>query len=229
MLKEYMPCAVDTLLAVIVLIALFEGRRRGFVKMLLSAVSVVASAIAARVAAQPAAGRLYDTIVERRLITAITEKLEATSKAGAEALAAAVPDSVTAVADNAGVNLINLISDIGLQGLNSEEIAVKITESVLEPIMLPVLSLFSFAVITVILSGVLAILIGSLKPFRDKKSVLGAADRVMGMAFGLVKGAVISVAVALLLYVAAELFTGSAVSQAVAESKLIPVIASFII
>lgn len=228
-ITEYIPVVLDVFLVGTAVFFVLRGRRLGLLKMLLSTVGAGLAAFAGRVVSAPLGSWIYDTFVERGLISEMEERLNNTSKGGIEALMAAVPDSVAKTAESYNFNLESLFGNVGVKGLDNGAIAEKVAETVFKPILTPALSLLAMAVVTIILSGIVATVVSNLKIFKKENSVLSMTDRLLGMLFGLAKGAVVAIAAALLFSALASLFSDSAIAQAVAGSKLIPVIASFVI
>ncbi len=226
---ELLPIIIDIVLIAILISCIFDGRRKGFVKMVLSIIATIVSIFIGKEFSTPVAMWIKDAFVHDR-ITASIEKAIASSVAnGTQAIADAVPSYITGACEAVGVSADRLFANIG-SFANAAEIAESISVAAESAFINGALMVVSFCVIYAISSFVLSFAVSAINRIF-KLPILRTLNKTLGAALGGVKGVVIVFVVSGIIGVAAMFMSNPefihAVEQTVIQQKVWTTIISF--
>lgn len=200
----------------IVLIAIFSfivvfAVKKGFAKIALNLVATVLSYIAAYVLGRPTAEFLYDKVIRTMIENSLERKIEK-SPAGdvitqAKGLIESLPQGLMKLADKIGFNTSAALESVDSANISAKGISAAITDSVLKPMVIVLLTVICSIVIFIVASiifGIIARLIN--KVF--KMPVVKNVNRFLGGVVGIVQGIILLFVVCSLFYFFGGVFGG---------------------
>ena len=186
---NFVSIIYDALAIFIVINCIRKGAKNGFAKTAIQAIGYVFAIIAALVISLICASLIYTTAIEPMVI----EKMESSianavdTESVINGLTEAV-ESLPAISfllfdfSSAAENLINSV------GLDYSEIAVSVEESVVRPVVEPILETLFFAVALIILATVVSFVAKGSK-FVNDVPIIGGFNSFFGGVFGVFNGA----------------------------------------
>lgn len=198
----------DLLAVVIIINCIAKGAKNGFAKTAIQTVGYICSIVAALVISRICASLLYTTVIQ----PAVVSSMEA-SLANAVDTETVINGLTEAVESLPAISLLlfdfsgvaeNLVASVGL---DYAAIASAVEESVINPVVEPILETLIFAVSLIILVSVVSLVAGGSKVI-NKVPVIGGVNGFFGGVFGIFNGALeLCVAAAILRFViSANLF-----------------------
>lgn len=189
----------DGVALLIVVICMVFGAKDGFAKTFVQTVGAIFSVIAATVVSRICSSLIYTTAVQPAVLKSlenslnnamdtqtVTESLEKAIK-GLPAISHLIFDF-----DSAAANLNESV------GLSNAKIAAQVEESVIAPVVIPLLETVIFIVALIILLLVVNLLARGSKSFNSVP-VIGKVNGFLGGVLGIANGAIICLAVAAVL------------------------------
>lgn len=219
---NFLPYLVDAVVILIFVCVILDGRRRGFAKMVLSLIATIISILFAGELAEPIAVRINDAYIHDIIVEEIDNNfnVEEITEADIEAIEETIPDEVVGIADEADISIKETLSE----ALNSEgDIAENIVDSAEKSIVIPVLSIVSFAALYILLMIIFAIIIGAINTVF-KLPVINRLNKALGAALGAVKGVFVISVISLAAVFGANFAPENELSQAVINSTLLNII-----
>jgi len=179
----------DVLAVVIVINCISRGAKNGFAKTAVQTVGYVCSAIAALVVASIAAALIYSLALEPEIMTRIEEGIS--GAADAESVLNGVTSAIEGLPAISG-----LLFDFGGVAetlaesfdLDYHEIAKNVSQTAIEPVVMPILRTVIFAFTLIILFAAVSLIAKGSKVVNDVP-VIGKANGFFGGIFGIVNGA----------------------------------------
>lgn len=187
-----MGLILDLIIIGIVALMVLLSAKRGFVRTLIEVVGFIAALFIAFTFSSPIATATYDKIIEPAVVKAVEEATTEAGEAAADTVWATVPDFITNNSERFGLSKDDLAVNLsGGDGVISDA-ATSISENIIEPIAVKVLSLVISTLLIVVLLfvvNVLAKLLNKLFSF----SLVGKLNRTLGGVVGFFKGILFAV------------------------------------
>ncbi|MBO5860018.1 MAG: CvpA family protein [Clostridia bacterium] len=228
---DYLPLVFDGILILIFAACIIEGRRRGFVRTVLSLVSVIISLFVAQSFSAPVAawaneefaGEAVSGYVENYIENAFEN--EGTQLDSSDVLGGSVPEEVTAMLEKYGVS-VSEIADGASQGI--EELSNAIAQRILDAVLFPVLEIIAFLVIYIVCSFVLSLLNGFICSAFNLP-VIKQMNKLLGGILGAVKGVGVASVLSVFAVTFSKIAAGNEIADAVSQSALINAVGTAVI
>lgn len=214
-----LPLVIDGILVLIFAACIIDGRKKGFVKTVLSlAVTVISFIIAKEFAPQLAdwanTGFIHEAGV-RWLAKIISDNISS----GTQAIVDAVPKNVAeAVAAFANTKVEALVS-----GVSDSTQITDVAEKIYAAAELAFINVFITAVSFIVIFAVSKAVLSAASSFINgffKLPVLKGLNKLFGALAGALKGALTVVIICMLLWLSADLFAGTPFYDAVCDSAI---------
>lgn len=220
---EFLPIVFDAIMILIFVSCIFDGRRKGFVKMILTVIAAVVCFIVAKEFSEPVAVWLNDNFVHSALVSAIADVIESNLSAGTQAVLAEMPQTLTDDLAQLGFSVEETVS-----GLSSQENVSQAAESIANAaqgvLVLPLLNIISFIVIFAVCRFVSGFAVGAVNTFF-KLPVINGINKLAGGFLGAVKGFIVIAVVSFVASGAAQLLHDMPIAEAIKESTVITTLA----
>ncbi len=212
---EFLPLIIDLAFAALIIISIFDGRRKGFVKMVLSFVATVLSWLTASELSQPLAAWANENFVHGWISGSVENAIASSLGSGTNALIESIPDYIANAAEAAGISLQSLA--LQLSGtVDPAQAAEKIYAAVESTFVVPAIRIVAFFIIFAITERIIALGIGIINRFF-KLPIIKSFNKLLGGTAGALKGiisvAVISLAFSFVTMIAPETDFSQAVGQ----------------
>ena len=215
---DLLPLIIDIILVLIFVSCVFEGRKKGFVKTVLSLLATIISIIIAQEYASPVAEWFNGEFIHDRGVEWLTNLISENINNGSAYVLEMIPESIIRAAEPANVSVESLINGIG----SSAEIA-QIAEqiySAAETVMIKVvITAIAFLVIYAIANAILSIAVSFISGFF-KLPVLKSLNKLFGGVLGAIKGVIAVCVFGVVLVIASELFAGTPFDEAVSQANI---------
>ena len=216
---EFLPLILDGILILIFISFIVNGRRKGFVKTVLSLAATVISILVAKEYSPEVAQWVNDNFIHEMGVKWLTNIISDNIASGTQAVVGAIPQTISeAVTAFANTDVETLVSGVA----GSEQVAVvaeKIYTAAELAFILTLISVVAFIAVFAISNAILSIVV-SLVNTVAKLPVIKRLNKLLGGLLGAIKGAVgISVICALLVNIGA-LFAGTPLQLAVDDSHI---------
>lgn len=228
---DFLPYLVDAVVVLIFVCAVLDGRRRGFVKMILSLVAAIISIALAGELSEPIAVRINDAYLHDIIVEEIDNNLniDDITQQDIAQIEEAVPSQIMAVAEEAGISIEDILTAATeAEGGLSENLIAEAEEN----LIIPILTMTVFAAVYILLMMVFAIIIGAINT-AFKLPVLNKLNTLLGALLGALKGVtvvlVISIVAVLTASFAPENELGEAVLNSVLLNKIFEITVSIIV
>ncbi len=228
---DFLPYLVDAVVVLIFVCAVLDGRRRGFVKMILSLVAAIISIALAGELSEPIAVRINDAYLHDIIVEEIDNNLniDDITQQDVAQIEEAVPSQIMAVAEEAGISIEDILTAATeAEGGLSENLIAEAEEN----LIIPILTMTVFAAVYILLMMVFAIIIGAINT-AFKLPVLNKLNTLLGALLGALKGVtvvlVISIVAVLTASFAPENELGEAVLNSVLLNKIFEITVSIIV
>ncbi len=228
---EFLPIVIDLVLIFILISSIFDGRKKGFVKMILSIIATIISIFISNELAEPVAIWINKAFVHDRIAGSIENAISSSISGGAQAIADSLPDYIVRAAEAGGISADGLLAGIG-SSANAAEIAEQICIAAENAFIGGALIVVAFCIIYAISSFILSFGVSAINRIF-KLPVLRTLNKTLGGVLGGVKGIVIMFIVSGIIGFAAmfgllspEFFT-KAVEQTVIQQEIWSTIISF--
>lgn len=194
---DILPFVTDIILLVVFASCVLDGRRKGFVKMILSVAATLAALFVAKVYAQPLSVWLNDGFVHGWVVDSVSKAISESMGSGSAAIVRAIPDYIIRAAQAVNVNVGEIASALG-SNVTALQVSEQICAAVEDAFILPMLRLAAFFVIFALASALLKFAVGFINGIF-KLPVIKSFNKMLGALLGAVKG-VIAVAVISLVF-----------------------------
>ena len=227
---EILPFVVDGILILIFAACIIEGRRRGFIKMVLSVIAVIISIGIAHTLAAPVAAWANESFAKEGVSQYIEEQLggmlekDETQNVEVEAL---LPEELKSLIEKYDVSLDGIVDETSIKE-NVEQTSMEIAERILDAVLLPILETICFILIYIICSSLLSVLvsvIGSL----FKLPVINGINKALGGVLGAAKGLAVISVLSVLAVFAAGILPENELTLAVSQASLTNAISETVI
>lgn len=190
-----MEYAIDIALIAVFTLTVIVGVKRGFAKSVLGIVGTVASFILAYLFSKPLAELLYTNIADGLIKEKLAEKFSGELSGAVDLyteitrIVSSIPDGLVNLASKVGVNISGLTEQLLSLEVTNDTVLNALADTVIKPVALVIMSLLCCVLIFAVSSIVFSI-IAKLIDKVFKLPVLGAANKILGAVFGVVKGVI---------------------------------------
>ena len=228
-----MSYIIDIILLAVFILIVILAAKKGFAKTLLDFLAIVLAVVLAYSIAPMVSEAVYDNIVKDKIVDSVEKQLDG-KQLDAVGTAESVkniinelPEPVVRISSSLGIDVKKLSEKIDLNEISNNLTVESLTEKVAKPIVMPALSLLSFALLAVVLMIILRLVAGVLSKLF-KLPLVGTVNTVLGGVIGALKG-VITVVIACM--VLKSIFGGAdnAFGQMVDNSVVIKEISNMLI
>lgn len=228
-----LPLVVDIIVILIFVACIFDGYRRGFVKMLLSIAAVALSFIFANALSAPLAQWANDEFVAEGVSAYVDGYVDSTLETvglsgdelvgdmfeGAEdEIAEAIPEEITQLLGQYDISVEEILNDVSAED-TVNEVSQKIKENIEQNIVVPVLKVIVFIIVYIICHIIFSIIIGVINSMF-KLPVIKGINKSLGAAMGTIKGIAVIAVICVFAVLAAGFFPGNEFADAVSEAVL---------
>ena len=215
---ENMAVIVDILLVALLIICTLDGRKKGFVKMVLAILAMIVSWIVAREYSEPVAQWFVETFVRERVTDSISQAITSNIGEGVQTVAQALPGYINAAIEQAGLSVNSLLS----QAASTEsiaEISEKIYSAAHNMIIMPAAKAVALFVVFALCNAVLSCFIGIINKIF-KLPVLKTLNRWLGALLGAAKGVFAVGIICMILYLISSVAPETELAKAVEGSAV---------
>lgn len=217
---DYLHIILDGILILIFVSFILVGRKKGFIKTVLSLVVTVVSILIAREYSPAVAQWVNDNFVHEMGVKWLTNLISDNISSGAQAIAEMIPKAISeAVASFTDTSVEALLSGVATDAQIAAA-AEKIYVAAENAFILSVVSAIVFLVIFAISSAILSIGVSLINAIA-KLPVLKGLNKLLGGVLGAIKGAIGLSVICPLLSTVARLFADSPLQVAVDGSQII--------
>ncbi len=207
--------AIDVVFVAIIVICIILGRKKGFIRMVLSLVALIASWIVANKFAPAASQWVNDNVIREKAIALLTEKLTAVIENGSREIIEAIPGYIINAAKLADISFESILASAGEPSVAAENIFSACETTV----VLPVLEFIMFIAIFIAVSIVLSVVVRLADKLFDLP-VLKNLNKMLGAAVGAVKGVCYAGVLGVILNAASYITSDSKVAEAINGSYI---------
>lgn len=186
---EMLSLIIDAILVLIFVSCIFDGRRKGFVKMVLSILVTIVSVLIAYEYSAPFAQWANEAFVQNAATGAIADLISSQLSNGTQAIIDAIPAYITEAAEAGGIAVSSIVSDIG-SSVDAEQAAAQIYGGIYSIIISPALKVIAFLIVYAIANFVLSFGVSIINRFF-KLPILKGLNKLLGGALGAVKGIIV--------------------------------------
>ena len=183
-----MAVIIDLILVAVVLFFVINSARKGFVKIIVELVGLIAAVVLTFALSSPISNYTYDKFVEPSIIKTVTAESYESTEQIVEKAFSSLPDFITVNSERLSLNSQSDIEVITDDIREKQETAVKnVSRQIVKPVVVRVISLF----VSVILMIVLFFVVKVLAKFANKLfsfNVVGKLNRTLGGVVGIFKG-----------------------------------------
>ncbi len=228
-----MSMIIDIILIALVLLVVYKAYQSGFVKTFLDTFSVFISGIASFALCRPVADAAYDMFIGDLVKTEFKRALDDLNRGSSlseklNAMIEALPKPAIGIAEYMGVNLEYLKSTVsGAYSASDADLIEIVADKIAYDLMIGVVQVICFFALFIIFSLVIKVLSSFISHIVERLPIVGGLDSLLGIVFGLVKGAVILLAVGVLLTVFVATAEEGSPLLAIEESRIYSLLSSF--
>ncbi len=224
---EYLSIILDGILILVFASFIITGRKKGFIKTVLSLIVTVVSILIAREYSPAVAKWVNDTFIHEMGVKWLTNLISDNISSGAQAIAGMIPKAISeAVVTFTDTSVEALLSGVATDA-QIAAVAEKIYIAAENAFILSVISAIVFLVIFAISNAIFSIGV-SLVNIIAKLPVLKSLNKLLGGLLGAIKGAIGISVICSLLVTVTRLFAGSPLQTAVDGSKITQLVLSLI-
>ncbi len=220
---DFLPIVFDAIMILIFVSCVIDGRRKGFVKMIITVIALVVSFVVAKKFSEPVAVWLNDNFVHSVLVSAISGVIEKNLSAGTQGIIDALPQMLTDNLSQLGFSIESAISGLGSQE-NVSQVAENIADAAQGTLVLPLLNIVSFIALFAVGKFVSGFAVGAVNTVF-KLPIIKGINKHAGGLLGAAKGFFIAAVVSLVALAAVQFLPDMPVTQAIKESTVIKILA----
>lgn len=227
---EFLPLVVDGILILIFAACIFDGRRKGFVKMVLSVIAVIISIGIAHSLSVPVAAWANESFAKEGVSQYIEEQLSGmleTDNAQDSEAQEMLPEELKSFIEKYDISLDGILEDASIKE-NVEQTSKEIAEKILDAVLLPILETVCFILIYIISSSLLSILVSVIgSVFR--LPIINGINKALGGVLGAVKGLAVISVLSVIAVFAAGIVPENELTLAVSQASLTNAISETVI
>ena len=210
---------IDIILIVVFAGCIIDGRKKGFVKMILSVVATVIALFIAKEYAEPVANWINESFVHGRIVESISRAISDSVGSGAAAIANALPDYIVRAAEAIGLSAKEITADLG-SNVTSVQAAEQICTAVEGAFIVPAIKIVSFFIIFAIGSAVLNFAASFINGIF-KLPLIKSVNKLLGAILGGVKGLIAVLIIGLVFWLISSIAPETPFAAAVEDSAII--------
>ena len=228
-----MSIVVDVILVALILIVVYKSYQKGFVKTFLDTFSVFISGIASFSLCGTVADTAYDMFIGDLVKTEFKHALDdlnngTSFKDKITAMIDALPKPAIGIAEYSGVNIEYLKSTVsGASSVSDSELIEIVADKIAYDLMIGVVEVISFFVLFILVSLLVKALSNFISHIVERLPIAGGLNSLLGIVFGFVKGAIILLAVGVLLTVIVATAESGSPLLAIEDSTIYGLLSSF--
>ena len=192
-----MSTVLDLIVVGIIVVCVLISIKKGFVRSVLGIISLILTFFIISSVAKPTAEFIYESVIEEKVCNTISEKYTAAEETGTDFIWESLPSFITNTAENAGIKK-DEVGKILKREETPENIAQNISDDIIKPSVLSILTFIIDAVLFVVLMLIFRFL-SKIVCKLFKAPVLNQVNALLGGVLGFVKGVIISALVCALL------------------------------
>ena len=216
---DILPFIIDIILIVVFAGCIIDGRKKGFVKMILSVVATVIALFIAKEYAEPVANWINESFVHGRIVESISRAISDSVGSGAAAIANALPDYIVRAAEAIGLSAKEITADLG-SNVTSVQAAEQICTAVEGAFIVPAIKIVSFFIIFAIGSAVLNFAASFINGIF-KLPLIKSVNKLLGAILGGVKGLIAVLIIGLVFWLISSIAPETLFAAAVENSAII--------
>lgn len=216
---DILPFIIDIILIVVFAGCIIDGRKKGFVKMILSVVATVIALFIAKEYAEPVANWINESFVHGRIVESISRAISDSVGSGAAAIANALPDYIVRAAEAIGLSAKEITADLG-SDVTSVQAAEQICTAVEGAFIVPAIKIVSFFIIFAIGSAVLNFAASFINGIF-KLPLIKSVNKLLGAILGGVKGLIAVLIIGLVFWLISSIAPETPFAAAVEDSAII--------
>ncbi len=198
-----MGIVFDLIFVGIIVAVVILSKNKGFVASCLDSLSLIISSIVSFLFTKQIADAVYNLAVRDLVKTSFKNALDDAGRGltvtdKVDRMVAALPESALKLADYIGVNVEGLKQRVSFGMHTDEELIEIVADKVAYDVMIVVVQAICFMVLFVAVSLIVKFASSFLSHTLSRLPVVGKLDSGLGAVFGLVKGAIIVIAVSVL-------------------------------
>ena len=227
---DYLPLVFDGVLILVFVICIFVGRSNGFMKSVLSFLSIIISFAVAQSFSAPVAAWANESFAYSAVNAYVETYIEdafrndGVDPESENIVRENIPDEVVELAEEYGVSLSEIADDAS-QGF--EQVSKEIAEKVLDAVLLPILEAIAFLLIYVVCVLILKIVVSFI--CKLKLPVISRVDKTLGGVVGALKGIGIVAIISVFAVVVSRLASGDEITDAIEQTLFIKTIGEAVI
>lgn len=184
---------LDLIVVAIILFCILHSAKKGFVKVVVGVVGLIAAYMLAFTVSTPLANITYDKFIEPAMVNAVNESTDTQTDSAQTKAWDAIPEFITKNAEKYGVSLSEFSESVTENISNGAETAViKASQDVIKPISIKIIGLIYSVVLmtaSLFVVRILAKFINKLFSFN----FIGKVNRILGGIIGIFKGIIFAV------------------------------------
>lgn len=216
---DILPFIIDIILIVVFAGCIIDGRKKGFVKMILSVVATVIALFIAKEYAEPVANWINESFVHGRIVESISRAISDSVGSGAAAIANALPGYIVRAAEAIGLSAKEITADLG-SNVTSVQAAEQICTAVEGAFIVPAIKIVSFFIIFAIGSAVLNFAASFINGIF-KLPLIKSVNKLLGAILGGVKGLIAVLIIGLVFWLISSIAPETPFAAAVEDSAII--------
>ncbi len=223
---NYLPLIFDGILILIFIICIIDGRKKGFIKTVLSLVSVIVSFFVAQSFAAPVALWANESFAGETVSGYVENYIEdAFESEGGDPDSVNLPEKISVMLEEYGISVSD-IADEASQGV--EQLSAEIARRIIDAMLLPVLEMIAFLLIFIVCSLVLSLLSGFIcKAFE--LPIIKQMNELLGGILGALKGVGVVAVLSVFAVAASKIAAGNEIANSLSEATLINAIGGAVI
>lgn len=216
---DILPFIIDIILIVVFAGCIIDGRKKGFVKMILSVVATVIALFIAKEYAEPVANWINESFVHGRIVESISRAISDSVGSGAAAIANALPGYIVRAAEAIGLSAKEITADLG-SNVTSVQAAEQICTAVEGAFIVPAIKIVSFFIIFAIGSAILNFAASFINGIF-KLPLIKSVNKLLGAILGGVKGLIAVLIIGLVFWLISSIAPETPFAAAVEDSAII--------
>ncbi len=178
---------IDGILLIIVALFVITSAKRGFVRVVVEAVGIVAAVIFTLTVCTPLSIATYDKIIEPPIVNAASEQMHDTVEETVDNIVEKLPDFLQSYIESSGIADQIVSENKGEISVTAEEYIAEISQNSIKPVTVKILSTI-YSVIIFTLSFIIIKVLANLLNKTFSFSIIGKLNSTLGGLCGLVKG-----------------------------------------
>ncbi len=215
---NYLSYILDAFPIIVLALCIFNGRQKGFTKIILSLVATVICMIIAKEYANELAVGFTNQFIHERLVKGISEKIMLSIERGSGSLSNALPDLLVSCACALKLPVDHTLSGLPVSQINSisEQIAVYAEDILIVPLLTCICFIFSY-----LFAKLIAKIFIKLTDLITKLPLIKQVNRALGAFAGAIMGVFAAGITVLIIVTAASFFPDTPFSAGAEKAELL--------